>query len=658
MALNLHTSFDKKNATKSNYKATPEVIERTQMVVSDYEVGHHILNKPWEEYNFRSIIEEVNANRKSFNSYVPPRSQDPNDSWRAQTIRPIVRAKLISIAAHVTANMIVPGVFAQNANDQEDKEAAKIFVDLIEWAIENSNYERSFINAVITALVDPVVYVNQDFREVMKKVRMMKDDGTYEVKEIVDEVMSGFATHILPTQDVYFSNMFEPDIQRQRFIILRKAVDYADAKAVYGSHPDFAHVKKGYQTLYISEENSFYEQRDETIKENQVEVVTYWNRSEDLELTYVNGILVCDVNHPMRRADKLYPIAKSGYEPVNNGVFFMYKSAANKIGYDEDLINTLYNYVMDGTFLALMPPMALYGDEDIDGPSVIVPGAVTSLREKSRLESIAPRSDLRAGLEAINVVEKSIAESTQDSSRQGVAGGREQTAYEVATLEQNAKTALGLFGKMIGFLVQDIGKLMLGDVIQYMTVPMLSEITGIDSPLKYKTILVPNRIEGGKKKTRKIVFDDDLLGSEEMSDSQLFDKSLKVLEEEGMDSDMSIAYVNPQLIKTVKTKVYIDPKQMASRSLSLERAMKLELYDRAIQNPTVDIGAVTSDFLFEPFELGSADKYMKKEQAQPNPMGMNSVNEMGTLDTPKGVSQNLVGQITGNNSLKNAQLNA
>jgi len=644
-----------KTANVSNYKPTDKELEVTKMVLRDYETGHQLLNKPWEEYNFRSIIEEINVNRKSFNGYVPPRSQDPDHSWRAQTIRPIVRAKLISIAAHVTSEIIIPAIFAQNRDSEEDKEAAKILGDLLEWAIENSNYSRQFITAVVTALVDPIVYVHQDFRNVMRKVKMMKEDGTYEMKEIVDEVLSGFCTNVLSSQDVYFSNMFEPNIQKQRFLLHRKVIDYSDAQTIYGKHKNFSHVKKGYQTLWIESENSFYEQRDETMKDSEVELITYYNRLEDLELVFISGVLVCEPDKPLRRNDKLYPITKTGYEPINNGNFFMYKSAANKIGYDEDLINTLYNYVMDGTFLALMPPMALYGDEDVNGPSVIVPGAVTPLDRETRLEAIGPRADLRAGFEAIQMAERSLTESTQSASRQGIADSKQQTAHEVLTLEQNAKTTLGLFGKMIGFLVEDLGKLILGDVIQYITLPEVSQITSVSDPLKYRTILVPNRVEGGKSKTRKIKFTDELLGSENMSQEELMNKSLDLLSEEGLDSNVSIALVNPQLIRQIKYKVFVSPEKMQTRSKALDKALDLELYDRAIGNPMVDIEAVTRDFLFESYKPGTSDKYIKKKQDNPNPVGMENVNDLGTIDTPKGVTSNLTGQMTGSNSLRNVQ---
>ena len=654
MALNIE--YKKGKAKVSTYQPTGEEQEVLCRVREDYAHGHTIMNTPLEEFNHLSIIEQINEDRKSFNAYVEPRSDNPDESWRAQTIRPIVRAKLISIAAHVVANMVVPKVFAQNDQDDEDKAASEIFGDLMEWAIHHSNYERTFVNAIITALVDPIVYVHQDFKKILRTVKRMTEDGTYTKEEILDEVLSGFQSSIMPAQDVYFSDLREPEIQRQRFILYRKNISYSLAKELYGEHPNFKYVRPGIQTFYVDGEATFYDQSDDSLKTEQVEVVTYWNRLKDLELVVVNGVLVSDPESCLRRDDKRYPIAKTGYEPINDGQFFVYKSAANKIGYDEELINQLYNYAMDGTFLSLMPPMAMYGEEDIDGPSVMIPGAVTPFSSiESRLESIAPRADLRGGMEAINMVERSVAESTQDSFRGGVAQGGERTAFEVATLEQNAKTQLGLFGRFIGFFVQDLGTLLLGDIVQHITVAELNEVTSMQNPLKYKSILVPDRIKDGKKFTRKIEISDDMLGSEDMDQNQLLDKSYELLSKEGMNSDVRIAKVNPQLIRKMKTSVTVSPDQLTPRSKSLERAMKLEVYDRAIGNPITDIETVTRDFLFEPFDQGSSDKYIKKQE-QPNPLSEQYANTNGAYDAPQGVAGNLTRQITGSNSLKNAQM--
>ena len=636
------------NATKSSYRPKKPEREATALFSRDEEQGYTIMNKGYTEFNHRNVVEEVNVNQKSFNSYVPPKSEDPDESWRAQTIRPVVRNKLVSIAAHVLVSILYPGIFAQNKNDDEDREGAEVMRMAIEWIIENYNYKRSFVVGIISALVNPAVILNQEFSEVRRTVKEMQDDGTYTKKEILDEVLSGFFTNMVPITELYIANIYEPEIQKQRFLIRTKVVDYEEAKIVHGHKPNFKYVKKGVMTVFNEIDGLFYDLKDDDLQENMVREYTYYNRYLDLELTFIGNVLLCDPEYPMQRADKLYPFAKSGFEPLDDGKFFYYKSAANKLGPDEDLVNTLYNMIMDGTFLALMPPMALYGNEEVSS-SVMVPGTVTTLGKDTKLESIAPKSDLRAGLEAIGLVERSITESSQDNQRAGISSDKEQTASEFLTTERNAQIALGLFGKFIGFLVEDIGKLMMGDVLQHLSMPDLDKITSADSVLKYRGLLLPGQNVEGKKLTNKVKFTEDLFGKENLSADEYLSESYKVMNEEGgVNAETRIFKVNPDIFRELKFRVTVSPENLTPKNRSLERALNLELYDRAIQNPLSDQEAILRDFLFESYKPGESDKYISKDPPMEQMFGMDMMGEA------KKKNSNFTGQITGSNSLKNA----
>lgn len=643
----------------SLYRPDDATIVVTKMASADYQAGLITQNRPRREFNDRSIITEINVNQQAFNSYVPPRSDDPDESWRAQTIRPITRNKLISIAAHVTAAIIYPNIFAQNDRDEEDRDAAVVMRDLVEWVIDNSNYSRSFIQAIITALVEPAVIMEAGYAEIFrtikdKSVKKNKDGKyTYTKKEILDEVLSGFKSYVIPCQELLIANIYEPDIQKQRFLVKTKWIDYKEAKQKYGDHENFKSVVIDSITVFDEKTQCFYDVRTDESKGYLVNETTYYNRTEDLELTFINGILVCDTEACLKRDDKLYPFSKSGYEPLNNGQFFYYKSAANKLGSDQELVDTLYNMILDGAFLAIMPPMALYGSEEVNS-SVMIPGVVTSFRDpNTKLESIAPRSDLRAGLETISMVERSMAESSQDSLQAGVGAGGSRTAREVMLLEKNAQVALGLFGKMTMFLVEDFGKLLVGDILQHMTVMQVSGILGEN---KYRTFLLNDKQVDGKKVTKKIQFTDEYIGRDEIPEEELEQKKWDLMEEEGYDGDVRIALVNPDEFRKAKYRVRVSADDLVPKSKALERALNLEAYDRLIQNPIIDQEAVTRDFLIDVFKPGQGDKYVKKQEAMPpmDPAMMEGGEKPNLL---KGVNGNMTTQITGSNSLGVAMSN-
>lgn len=624
----------------------------TAMVMKDYVFALDTQSKTRTEFNNRSLIQEINTNQKAFNSYIAPRSTDPDEEWRAQTVRPVTRNKLISIAAHVTVSILYPNIFAQNSNDEEDKEAALVMRDLIEYNINNSNYQKSFLEAVITALVDPCVILQSDWLEVYREVKRKKEDGKWTTEKILDEVLSGFSANVIPCQELLIANIYEKEIQKQRFLIRNRFIDFEEAKLVYGHHENFKFVQPGVKAVYSEVNKTFYDVRDEQLKMYLVNEVTYYNRILDLQIVFLNGILVTDPEQPNPREDKLYPFTKSGYEPLNSGKFFYYKSAANKLGSDQEIVDVLYNMVLDGTYLQLMPPLALYGTEDVNS-SVIVPGQVTSFKDpNTKLENIGPRSDLRAGLEAIGMVERSISESSQDSLLSGISGngGGDRTAREAILLQQNAKTALGLFGKMIAFMVEDFGKLMIGDILQYMTVGDVDELSGT---IAYKSFLVPDKMDSGKKVTRKIKFDSSLLGSEDYDEKTTKDKSYDTLAEEGgLDSDVRLCKVNPELFRKIKYRCTVSADELTPKSKAIEKALNLEAYDRLIQNPTIDQEAITREFVLDIYRPGQSDKFIRKQEAMaPQGMAMGGANN---AMQQKGVNTSLLSQITGSNSLGNA----
>src|SRR3990167_970563 len=70
---------------------------------------------------------------------------------------------LFLVAAHLTKQIIFPSVFPQNEDDPDDEAAAYIARISLEWNARKSNYEQTFLYAVISGLVNPVSYYKVDY---------------------------------------------------------------------------------------------------------------------------------------------------------------------------------------------------------------------------------------------------------------------------------------------------------------------------------------------------------------------------------------------------------------------------------------------------------------------------------------------------------------
>lgn len=617
-AVLMRTNVDKRgNITDeiANYVETDEELLVSQMILKHFVLGTVNMYTPRVEFNDLSLVNRDQYDQMSFNTYQPNNGEawegNPQAAWRSRAIRPIVRNKCMSIAAHATARLIFPKIFAYNKNSDEQQDAAQVMEDLMEWSGDVSNYPHVALMRVITALSSPASIGFTEYGEIYRTVKTEQNaDGTWKEEKIRDESYPCFMDEVVPVTQFYIENMYEPDLQRQGWVIWRKVYSFSEAQAKYnGMYDNFKYVRPGVQTIYDDANRQFYYVYDPNMRSEDVEEVIYWNKNLDLKIIMVNRVMLTKFNNPNPRQDKLYPFDKFGYEPINNR-FFYYKSLAFKLQHDADIVNTLYQMIIDGTFLAIFKPMVNVGGEII-ASDVIVPGAVTTLSSPDAdLRAINVGSDLKSGMETLAVVEKSINESSQEPLQSGAADGGTQTAFEISRLEQNANTVLGLFLQMISKHVKDFGRLRLGDIIQYLTLPDVSSITG-DAELTYKTFFLKGQEKTGSK-NKKIEFSNDI--PDTMSQDEYLKLSYDIKEQENQ-KDMTISKANPKLFRELQYMVAIHPDVLNPRSDDLERAWATEEFDRMIMHPEVFDGKETGKLLLgaNPTTKKDVEKYLIKE---------------------------------------------
>ena len=607
----------------SDYHPTEQENAIRGMVLQHFSLGYVTMYRPRVEFNDLSVIGRDQTDFLAWNVYQPnngdPLQGDVINGWRSNAIRPIERNKAVSIAAHATARMLFPKIFAYDEASDYQEEAAQLMEDLMEWAAERYGYAYTSLQAVIQALVSPASIVYTEYSDVYRKVkRERNEDGTWKMEDMLDETMSGFRDQVVRTDQFFIENFYEPDIQKQGWLIWRRIQDHRLMEEKYGHLPNFKMVRPGMQCLYNDANQGFYYVYDPNMRQYQDEEVLYWNKSMDVFLVLVNGVLVTDFDNPIPRWDKQYPFAKFGYEIINSTCFY-YKSLVFKVSHDAQIINTLYPMIIDGTYLNIMPPMINSGGEMI-ASDVIVPGQVTTFSSPdAQLTPIKMATDIKSGLEVLQKVEESI---NQTSEVAPVNDNAQQTAYEISKQEQNRNIELGLFIQMISDFIKQFGDLRLNDILQHLTVPQVDKITD-DPAMVYKTFLMNNKDQTASAKHKKIKFD-DTLPMEPMSHEEKLKHSYDVLETQGgTDSATALFRVNPTLFRDLKYMVMVSPDVLNPRSDDVERLFMLETYDRAINNPTADQEAIYKDLLLStnPKTAKNPDKYVTKQAPGGAPQG-------------------------------------
>lgn len=626
----------KADTTASSYQPKDEDKKIREMVVKHFRLGDLTMRKPRREFNDLSVLTRTMVDQMSFNAYQPNNGDalegDEINSWRSRAMRPIARNKVISIAAHATARLIFPKIFAFDEQNEEQRESAQVMEDLMEWAGQQADWSKTALYATISSLVNPACIIHTEYAETYRTVkRGKKSGGGYETETLLDEDYSGFKDAIVPVDELYIENIYEHDIQKQGWLIRRRLLSWENADIIYNDFPNWKFVRPGIQLIYNDANSQFYEVYDSNMRQELVEEVVYWNKNLDLKLILINGVLLTEADNPNPRNDKLYPFAKFGYELIDEGKFFYYKSLVFKMQQDEKIVNTLYPMIIDKTYLDMFPPMVATGAEAISS-NVIIPGAVTTLSSPdANLRPIQMGANVNEGMNTLFKVEQSINDTSNDQYMMGV-GQKRQTAYAMSMMQQNANILLGLFVQMISQEVREFGRLRLGDILQFMTIAEANMIE--DSQLVYKTFLVNNKEEDGQTKTRKIKFD-STLPDKKLSDDEKLKLSYETLAlGGGIDSKSTLLRVNPTLYRSLKFMVQINPDVLNPVSDELEKQFGLEAFDKSIQaagaGVPVDMEQVYKDFVLRNYPVSKRDpqRYIKKQQQTPQqggqPMGQSS----------------------------------
>ena len=83
-----------------------------------------------------------------------------------------------------------------------------------------------------------------------------------------------------------------------------------------------------------------------------------------------------------------------------------------------------------------------------------------------------------------------------------------------------------------------------------------------------------------------------------MTKPEILKESFKLgVKEGGKDATKRLIEVNPEMFAKMKFLIIVEMDRLLPKNEAFEKALKLEAYDRMIENPFIDQEAVTRDFL-------------------------------------------------------------
>lgn len=606
-----------KESAHSSYAPGKDVVELTKEIRAAYSRGNEILTRSWVELNNYSVIDRDGKDKRTFNSLVDENVEDPNEAWKWRGTRSLARNKAMAMHAQLTSGIVVPTIVAQNESQEQDQELSEAMRDVLEWMTVNSNYRQKFLLIAMAELVSPVAYLEADYVEVFQTIKERGEDGKITTKEILDEVLSGFQNNILSCNQVLITNAYEQDIQRQYRVLKANWIEYGEAKSRYGNHPNWPHVAPGRKTVLSEDGQTFYDVFDDE-HPDLVEEVTALCRTEDSEVCFLGGIYMGEANiedNPIRHRDNRnapkYNIVPFGYERITEH-FFFFKSLINRVGWDDQLLDAMYQVHMNRAFLEAEAPVAISGDDKIDS-GVMFPGAqIANADPNFKVTSILPPRGGNAYAD-MKMIEDSMSEASISKETAGQLPEASQKAYTVAQSAANARIILKGVANSLTESIRQYGELMIDIALQHVTTPEMDELTG---NLKYRSFILENQIIKGKKISKELRFDEALMGSD-MSEKERKGYRMRLLNESGYpDNKRAIYVINPSLWSKRRYMARVETDMLMPTNKEYMQGIMIKMYTLLRNDPTIDPESLVRRTLHS-FFSNDADELMKKNQNDP-----------------------------------------
>lgn len=621
-----------------------DVRDLWQQVQQDYFTAYALQNRPFEEFDMMSLLQRMNLDQQTFGAFVGANYSPTDQSWRWQGRKNTARNKIIGILAHVVSAMLYPFVYAYNEDNKEDELTARVMRILIENHLKKTDYETKFLFMMCSALVNPAVFATVEYIEAMQKVKYRKG-GKMVIEEVVDELLSGIHLHLVPVDQLLLGDFYTFDLQKQPYIIRVRRLGYDEAKSLYGNkyflkgkdvfdyvrlgdmtQGSGANASRDYQTIY----NIDWTLADQ----NFVQEITAYYKSEDLEVTFVGGVLMGNYDdvynsNPFKKrrltqnkkgemcTAPVYPFAKTGFEPLDpNGRFAYYKSAAFKEFWDDASINRTYQLLQDGNYLGTFPPNMITGVSNIDS-SIMIPGNTFAAPKDATLTQAFQMRNTDALMAILQSNKDDLSLSTQDALQGGVAE-KGITATASIKADQNARIIMTVFASMIADLVKQIGQLYVDDIILHTTMGELDATLPEGLNVKFREIRTSTK-EGGKNMNNIIKFEPSMAlptYTKEKEDEmawQLFE------ENGGMEPDQYVYIVNPYKFYKSQFNVYVDPQTIINKSIGSDQLRKERLLNFAMNPaiaPFVNMKEIVDKLVIEDLAEGDPDKFKADEQQQ------------------------------------------
>lgn len=418
-------------------------------------------------------------------------SSEPPEDWQANIFVPMTMSTVLAILAEITARRtrwrLLP-------NSPEDEQKVDTIMAITEYTMDKGNWDHESFKRDLDKLIYGTSIWKEIYREDRRVIRTRKfvnEDGEKKEKIITEDIREFndvYGKHI-PIRHFYLDDQ-ATEIRNARDCLERSIMDIRDFKTRYSKYTNSKKVKEwGFIKPTISEAEiqsipaggdveieGDYNPMTE-IKDNQVEVIEYWNKPEDRRVIMANGVIV--VEEPIPYEHKQLPYAMDVAIPRPGSPYGF--GIPHVLEGPNEEANTIHNMMIDEGKLDIHGTSVVGGMTVLDEDEMQVrPGGVLPVEDVNQWKQVERRGLVQSHFALYEEIKQSarvaagldsrFAESTQPTS------GNPDTATEIMRLQESSLRRIGLLNKILELhCLHRIGWLRTANIQQFYRDPLKVE---------------------------------------------------------------------------------------------------------------------------------------------------------------------------------------
>jgi hypothetical protein len=544
----------------------------------------------------RNIIDYVKDSVDRMNEYHE--KPEWKEEWQSNVYDPVTRNKIITILSKlVSARMGIEVLVKANSifNTSESRERSKIYGDLLDAANYHNKEQEQLVWEMFTCMSEGTVIGFESWMKDKRTTDFVKefnpDTGEKVTEKITYDAWDDVCGEIVPIEEFYpetiWVNSRDFRIKVKRCFRVRE-MTFDGFNDVFGRYPHAGEVKPAgfyYDSEYFNWGIS------EDLKPNNVQVCEWFDEVKDSHKIWCNGVKLYD--GPIEYNHKKIPFWISISEPIHHQ--FLYgKSFPDKLMSMQDMNNAVLNNVLDQLFIILNSPTFVDGDIEDLSDGYLEPNKIYQMEAGTKVQKGTLGSVDQTSFQILQLIKRSMEESSVSSEAQGISTGGRKTKYEVETLQENSLNIASLFLQMIESAMQHKYFLRLYNVLQYYSQPSEAQ----DGSTRFKFLVLDNKKLTNGKTGKKLIQIVPSLGSE--SKEQVNEKlkkaaNLEMGVNENEEYKPESATVEPILITTdyllnkdVELDVRIIPNSSIKESAVQKKNADIAFYQMTSQDPGFD----------------------------------------------------------------------